>query len=75
MENPQKVQSKLRQLNAGLAQPQWTAGPGFHALTTFSFGTGANPPTFNPSQGLPVKVFFNTSTGEYRLFTGTLFTD
>lgn len=50
----------------------WNAIEGYFALTGFEFDKG-NGNVFNPSFGVPVKVFMNTTTGEIRVFSAYFF--
>jgi len=74
-ENQTKVQLKVSELNTGLNPPQWVAADGLSALTGFKFGKGDNDAQFLGGSGIPVKVFFNNTTGEVKIFLAVLFRD
>lgn len=86
MENLQKVQQKVDELNkrdqrSGLpmvpgilgqkSTPQWVAIEGYFALTGFSNKSGQS--VFNSAFGVPVKVFLNNKTGAIEIFSSNLF--
>lgn len=52
----------------------WAEIPGYFALTKFDYPNEDNSgAVFNPSFGVPVKVFMNTETGEIKTFSGNIF--
>jgi hypothetical protein len=78
MENPQKVQLKINELNAkeprdalGRIIPQWAAIQGYFALTGFNYNNGS--PIFNANFGVPVKIFQNSKTGEIKIYGSNIF--
>lgn len=70
MEDPQKVQAKLIELQTKTGHV-WTTSDGYHALTSVSFNTSGA--VFNPSKGVVVKVFLDTYTKEIKLFPFGMF--
>lgn len=72
MEDPTKVAIKIAELNR--TGGDWIAANGTNALTNVSgdFRTNANI-VFQPSNGIPVKVFMNKTNGEMKLFPAVLF--
>ena len=79
MENQIKVQTKINELNASEIRPgfpnptEWTAIGGYFSMTGFDFNHGKGQPIFNPSFGVPVKVFMNSRTGEVKTFSAYFF--
>lgn len=74
MTEDEKIQEKLMELNGGKKGP-WFAVDGYHALIAFSFPSSENNgvPQFNPSSGVPAKVFINGQSGEIKIFSGFIF--
>lgn len=71
MEDSQKVQSKVKELNSGLSSSPWVPIDGYYSLLkTDLIPTGA---TFYGNQGLPLKTFLNRETGEVRMFPAKAF--
>lgn len=69
VEDEKKIQKILDSLNAGLSKPVWAASTGFHASTAITFINGdVKQPIFNPAEGIPVKTFINTETGEIKTY-------
>lgn len=75
MENPFKVQQKLNLLNRNLPTKPWFAAEGFHSLNTFKFGSVGQGPEFRGGEGIPIKVFVNKITGEFKIYSAYLFKD
>lgn len=75
MENPEKVERKLAELNRNMITRPWFAAEGFHALNTFKFGAVGQGPTFKSDEGIPIKVFVNKVTGEFKIYSAYLFKD
>lgn len=71
MENRQKVADKIRDLNLLVDGEVWIEVDGYVAMTKVELG--ANAATFHANQGLPCKVFFNSTSGEIKLFPAKLF--
>ena len=80
MEDTQKIQQKLNELNSkesplfhlgGQFAGPWVHVAGYFALTGVDLKEGGS--TFNPSFGVPVKVFMNNKTGEIKTFSACLF--
>ena len=80
MEDVEKVQKLLNELNAkeaplhglgGAFAGPWVHIQGYFAITGFDFKEGGN--IFNPSFGVPVKVFMNNKTGEIKIYSAFLF--
>lgn len=72
--DPQRVQNKLNELNATgqPGSPFWIVAEGLRALTSMTYENGVV--AFNPNNGIPLKVFVNTLSGELKLFDARLFT-
>lgn len=71
-EDPQKIQRKIEELNASTPGMFWGVVKGNHALT----GMVVDPKgtaTFLPTRGIPLKAFFNKSTGEIKIFPARMF--
>lgn len=64
--DPTKVQKLLNQLNKGKNGP-WVPLDGYRALTVLEFQSDKSA-TFNPSEGIPLKVFINVKTGEIKIY-------
>ena len=73
MENVQKVQRIVNELNKGLPSRPWVAVPGFNVMTAISFHNGGASPTFDANTGYPVKVFVNNLTGEVKTYSVYMF--
>lgn len=81
MEDPQKIQRKLDQLNGGTGQTgigpllpvnrRWIAVPGYFVVTGFNYGNGN--PIFNANFGYPLKLFVNEVDGEMKFYPASLF--
>ena len=75
MEDPLKVQQKINDLNSndpqGALKP-WIHYSGYFALTRVELNDGVGP-VFNPSIGIPMKVFTHQLTGEIRMFPSQFF--
>lgn len=67
------VKEILDTLNSGQAGA-WAVPEGVHALTQVT-KEDSGQLAFNPGSGIPVKVFFNQSTGEIRLYPAMMFDD
>lgn len=65
-DDPELIQKKLTELNASSPKGRWFAADGLHAVTRFE-RKGASP-MFIPGSGIPLKVFFNDTTGEVKTF-------
>jgi hypothetical protein len=72
--NPKMVQEKLTELNSlgHPGAPYWISPDGLNALTTMTNDGGVA--TFNPSNGIPLKIFVNTLSGEIKIFDARAFT-
>lgn len=72
MEDPKKVQDKVKELNTMYPPGKWLPVDGFGSWTDV---TGRSPKdlTFNPSEGFIVKIFVNDTTGESKSFSWVLF--
>lgn len=70
-EDPQKIQDKIRELNASTPGQFWITVQENHALTKVDFRNGKV--VFFPSSGVIIKIFFNRSTGEIRIFPAKMF--
>ncbi len=73
VEDFDKVLEELIRLNEGQAQGDWVITEGFHALTSLKFKGKDKKPTFNPSSGIPVKIFINKKTGELKTYYANQF--
>jgi len=71
MEDPEKVQSKILELNATTPGKSWVPYVGYHALTSVEFVVAGAQ--FKPNAGVVVKAFMNTVTYEIRVFPYTIF--
>ena len=71
VENPYKVDARLKQLNKGLSNKPWVAIPGFNVMTGITFTPQG--PYFNSTSGYPVKVFVNIVTGEVKTYSAEFF--
>lgn len=70
-EDPVKVAAKLNALNTnGVAL--WVAADGYNAITRMELQDDGSI-AFNPSVGVPTKVFVNQATGEIKLFDARTF--
>lgn len=67
MEDPAKIEAILSQLNKGLKQPKWQVAEGFHTMLAIvpDSNGGLN---VNASQGVTVKLFLNSETGEVKSY-------
>jgi len=85
-ENINKVNAKIAELNKESAQrsgqplgvasriPQiWLPVTGYFVVTGFDFAQGKN--VFNGNFGYPLKLFFNSITGEVKMFRAAIFED
>jgi hypothetical protein len=65
-DDPEKVNDILDTLNTGLANDEWEEAEGYAAL--INVDGPVEKPNFDPSQGIIVKVFVNTRTGEIKTY-------
>lgn len=72
MEDPQKVQDKIIELNKNSKVGKWLAVEGYQALIDVRWKDG-DEITFNLDQGYTLKVFVNNVTGEVKMFAAELF--
>src|SRR5579859_4773281 len=63
VEDAAKIQAVLRTLNGGATGP-WIPTNGFYIWPEFVFGRGGQPNTIKGGEGIVVKVFINSQTGE-----------
>lgn len=68
MEDREKVQLKLKELNTGLNHPQWDESLGFVVMPAISFQDDTKSYGIQMGSGIAVKLFINTETGETRVF-------
>jgi len=71
--NLQLVQNKVTELNAtGMpGAPNWIATDGLRTLTGMNVENEVI--TFTPNNGIPLKVFVNTESGEIKIFDARKF--
>lgn len=69
MQDPKKIEAKIKDLGAG-----WIEVLGYHTVTSIDY-TKKNPnaSVFNPTKGVPLKVFVNPINGEVKMFLADLF--
>lgn len=65
VEDDKKIAVFLMQFNGGPTGP-WIATEGFNIMLGFKFGKNGQNNTINAGEGLVVKVFLNSVTGETR---------
>lgn len=69
MEDPEKIKKILAELNKGLKTPVWIPSVGFHALMVVELvGNNVKVGNFKGNEGVPIKSFINTETGELRTY-------
>ncbi len=80
MENVGKIRQYITYLDSleprdqnGNVIQQWVPVQGYFATTGFNFGNQISGPNFNANFGYPVKLFYNTRTGEVKMFHATIF--
>lgn len=67
-----KIQNQLNSLNHGLESPQWSFVNGENAFMGFNIDPSGKA-SFAGNVGYPVKLFFNSTTNELKMFPLTLF--
>lgn len=72
--DPAKVLAKVNELNTegNEGAPNWIAAEGLRALILMSINDGKT--AFDATQGVPLKIFANTQTGEIKIFDARAFT-
>lgn len=70
--DPLKIAQKIAWLQSTYGG-EWIVAPGEHALTKVELPDN-KPPTFYGNEGIPIKIFMRTDTGEIKLFPITRFT-
>ncbi len=72
-QDPQKIQTKLDELNAegNEGAPHWVAAEGLRALTNFL--REDSKITFESNVGTPVKMFVNRLSGEVKIYDAVTF--
>jgi len=65
VEDKDKIAALLRLFNGGSTGP-WIATEGFNIMLGFEFGKNGQANTIKGGEGVVVKVFLNSETGEAR---------
>ena len=64
-EDDKKIADFLNQFNNGKKGP-WIAAEGFNIWLGFAFGRNGESNTINAGEGVVIKIFINSETGETR---------
>jgi hypothetical protein len=64
-EDDKKIAGFLNQFNKGKKGP-WIAANGFNIWLNFAFGNASQSNTIKADEGVVVKVFINSNTGEIK---------